>query len=223
MTIPFAVPVHVAVPLLTSVRPSNRGSELDGKLMPPFAVVVAFGEPVTHVRPLIPVHCVPPDHVKGPLIVRLSVPANVPPDWVIAVVEIAPPVEKFSMPAEIVRGPTLVTVTGAVKFAVPPDAVVPLGMLYVPVSVSVPPAKLTVPAPLTDPLSAYVPNVNPNVAPEPTAHEPPHVPAQLPPPTRFSVPAVTCTAPVLLNAIVLFTVLVPVPPDFLNVPPLLLN
>src|SRR5467141_703056 len=103
MVIPPAAPVFVAVPLLTSVRPSNRGLEPDaGKLIPPFAVVVAFGEPVTHVRPLIPVHCVPPDHVKGPLIVRLSVPANVPPDWIIAVVEIAPPVEKFSMPAEIV-------------------------------------------------------------------------------------------------------------------------
>src|SRR6266480_3395339 len=219
MVIPFAMPVFVAVPLLTSVRPSNRGVELDGKLIPPFAVVVAFGEPATHVMPLIPVHCVPADHVKGPLIVRLSLPANVPPDWVIAVVEMAPPVEKFSTPTlEIARGPTLVTVPGAVKFAVPPDAVVPLVMLYVPVSVSVPPTKLTVPAQLTDPLSAYVPDVNPNVAPEPTAHEPPHVPPQLPPPPKFSVPAFTCTAPVLLNAI---TVLVPVPPDFLNVPPLL--
>src|SRR5499433_435632 len=155
--------------------------------------------------------------------VRLSLPASVPPDCVMLAVEMAPPVVKFNAPPIIVKGPTLVTVTGAVKVAMPPDAFVPPVMLYVPVSVSVPPEKFTVPAPLNPPLSANVPDTNPKVAPEPTLHVPPQVPPQLPPPPKFSVPLLACTDPVLLKATGLFTPLVPVPPVFSNTPPLLIT
>src|SRR5262249_42062962 len=158
--------------------------------------------------------------------VRLSLPASVPPDCVMLAVEMAPPVVKFNAPPVIVKGPTLVTVPGVVKVAMPPDAVVPPVMLYVPVSVSVPPEKFTVPAPLNAPLSANVTpalDANLKVAPDPTLHVPPQVPPQLPPPPKLSVPLLACTDPVLLKATGLFTLLVPVPPVFSNTPPLMIT
>jgi hypothetical protein len=195
-----AVPVQFATPLLTNVRPFNDNVPL--KLIAtgvPFAVVVAFGAPVTHEPPLNPVHCVPPDHVNNPAIVKDPPPASVPPDWVIAPV----------------------TLLVSERMSVPELRVILFVKVEVPVMVTVPPEKLTVPPPLKGPLRAYVPDWNPNVSPGFTAHDPPQVLPQVPPPPKFSVPLVTCTLPVLLNATGVLTVLVTVPPVFSNRPPLL--
>jgi hypothetical protein len=65
----------------------------------------------------------PPVHVSKPLIATVSVPASVPPLWLIVVAVIVPPVEKFAVPPVILIEPTELFAIGVRKFSVPDDAV----------------------------------------------------------------------------------------------------
>src|SRR5258705_9736885 len=76
---PFA-PDQVAVPLLFSVRTESSTFEDAGKLIPAFALVVAF-VPETQVIPLSVEHIVPPVQFRAPFRSTSPAPANVPPVW----------------------------------------------------------------------------------------------------------------------------------------------
>jgi len=106
--------------------------------MPPFALVTLLGTPVPGALQFGTKHINPPlVHVSSPLIFTVSVPPRIPLPIAIAVVAIAfgvncpvGVVEKFSVPPVIVTAPAFVTTPGAVKFAVPPEPIVPPAMLY---------------------------------------------------------------------------------------------
>jgi len=84
---------------------------------------------------------------------------------------------------------------------------------------NVAPLKFTMPAPLNSPLTANVPAWKFKVPLAPGDQLPAQVLPQLPPPNKVIVPLLTVTDPVLLNGT--FSVLLPVPPVFSNVPALL--
>src|ERR1700739_1853361 len=103
MTPPFttaiepAAPDHVAVPLLFSVRFDSNTVVDAGKLIPAFALVVAF-VPTTHEAPLSDEHIVPPVQFKSVAKFRIpgAAPARVPAlkfTWVVEIVAV--PVPKF--------------------------------------------------------------------------------------------------------------------------------
>src|SRR5215469_1275678 len=88
-----------------------------------------------------------------------------------------------------------------------------------------PDGKITVPAPLIEPLNAAAaaPLPNCSVAPDATLHDPAQVPVQDPLSETNRTPLLACTEPVLLKTIEPPTPppLVLVPPVFSNVPALL--
>ena len=113
---PF-VPDQVAVPLLFRSRKASAIFVEAGKLMPPFAFVVAF-VPATQDAPLSAEHMKPPVQVSKPVMAKSPVPASVPPlKVVVPLTELAPlrarvPPVMFSALAKVaapvmVSGPAL--------------------------------------------------------------------------------------------------------------------
>src|SRR5258708_26413406 len=78
MSIEQLVRDKVAVPLLFSVREESTTFEDAGKVMPRFALSVAFA-PVTQLTPVIVEHMVPPDQVNAPFASISPVPPKLPP------------------------------------------------------------------------------------------------------------------------------------------------
>ncbi len=87
-----------------------------------------------------------------------------------------------------------------------------------PVRFSVPPLKLTVPAPLNGPLTGYVPLGKLRAPLAPAVNVPEQVDPQVPPPVNEKVPLLPRTVPVLLKLMPM--VVVAVPAVFSNVPAL---
>jgi len=167
-------------------------------VIPPLALVTAVPPALqaatVHIAPLLP-------HVSSPLMLTVSGPARIPLLVSVTACDIvtALPVSKTTVPPLMNSAPLPVNVAPAMIFTVPL-------------------AKLTVPAPLMFPLreGTEVPPSSTSPSPDAALHDPLDVPARL---FRLNTPELPRTFPVLVNAG--FTVVVPVPPVFSNVPALL--
>ena len=190
--------LHVAPPRTSSTRPASS-----------VTLPLIVSAPCVSVLPA-PV-MIPSENVVTPLTITVPVPASVPP-LCVKVVSVTSCPARFAVPLLPIVSvvPRLVSVP--VKFAVPPLTVVALVTLYVPPTVTVPPANVAwAVVMLLVPSSVCVPPVNCSVP------APLKLPVCVLPAVRSSVPVCTSTVPLLMNTLLI--VVAPVPPLLRNVAP----